>query len=210
MFHRCRCFVIWLQIIPHELLTFEITLPPCSVRHCSALVPIMEKTLRNANSEIANIGSLNTIENCVLNLHRFTEQLQNYLTCNCFCILDVYVYTQHAAPCATAVELTAFAARLVELISGLGVETLTLIGRWDVASDWCCSWLRQSRPNPCQCSNLAQPNRRDQPGAALSVLASEIPAWIVSSLENREYGRRLKDSHSCQHRESCVWDGVGM
>jgi len=128
----------------------------------------------------------------------------------CFCILDVYVCTQHAAPCATAVELTAFAARFVELISGLGVETLTLIGRWDVASDWCCSWLRQSRPNPCRCSNLAQPNRRDQPGASLSVLASEIPAWIVSSLENREYGRRLKDSHSCQHRESCVWDGVGM
>jgi len=210
MFHRCRCFVIGSKLSPHELLTFEITLPRCSVRYCSAPVPIMEKTLRNPNSEIANIGSLNTIENCALNLHRFTEQLQNYLTSlflypGCICM-----YTARSTLRYTAVELTAFAARFVELISGLGVGTLTLIGRWDVASDWCCSWLRQSRPNPCRCSNLAQPNRRDQPGAALSVLASEIPAWIVSSLENREYGRRLKDSHSCQHRESCVWDGVGM
>jgi len=210
MFHRCRCFVIWLQIIPPWTFTFEITLPRCSVRHCSALVPIIEKTLINANSEIANIGSLNTIENCVLNLHRFTEQLQNYLTSlflypGCICMYTARSTLRYSC------WVDCFCCAICWVyFRPWNVETLTLIGRWDVASDWCCSWLRQSRPNPCRCSNLAQPNRRDQPGASLSVLASEIPAWIVSSLENRQYGRRLKDSHSCQHRGSCVWDGVGM
>jgi len=135
MFHRCRCFVIWLNIIPHDLLTFEITLPSCSVRHCSAPVPIIEKTLINANSEIANIGSLNTIENCVLNLHRFTEQLQNYLT-------SLFLYP--GCICMYTARSTLRYSCWVDCFCCAICWVYFRPWRWDVDSDWSlgrCLWL---------------------------------------------------------------------